>query len=242
MAAWQECKRKLDRIESVRGRQNELRREINLAIRAGGNPMHLSQKLDAMWTPTFCEKDYVSGDGFQTAVWGPAAWHYLHITSLNYAPKRKKQYKMLLDGFAGTLPCVHCRNNFPKNLKSAKKAMKEQGYTNVWKDRESYSRFIWQLHHEVNVMLDKCTKNEPSYEEMRDELEMFRSRCLTPEEIEKEKRKKKEGGCLDSPYGADAKSRLILMFVPRTEDDLNRVHSLNIDPKCRVQPRGGYVR
>ena len=86
----------------------------------------------------------------------------------------------------------------------------------------------------MNSMLGKCLRDEPTFEEMRDELEMFRSRCLTPEEMEKERQKKKEGGCLDSPYGAKAKSKLVLMFVPRTEKDLERVHSPNIHPQCRV--------
>ena len=188
----EECRKKIERIEAARGRQNGLRRQFNAVVRGGGDLSAFHKSLDDMWEPTFCEKDYNSGDGFQTAVWGPAAWHYLHLTSLNYRKEKKKAYQTMLDGFAGTLPCIHCRNNFPKNLKSAKQVMKAKGMPNVWKDRETYSRFIWQLHHEVNVMLGKCVKNEPTFEQMRDELEIFRSRCLTPEELEKEKQRKKE--------------------------------------------------
>ena len=190
--AWKECKRKLERIESVHGRQNALRRKINYSIRAGGDVAELSSHLERMYEPVFCEKDYNSGDGFQTAIWGPAAWHYLHITSLNYTKEKKKAYKTLLDGMGQTLPCIHCRSNFKKNVKSAKKSMRAQGFHNVWKNRETYSRFIWTLHHEVNVMLGKCIKDEPSYEQMRDELEMFRSRCLTREEVQKEREKNKK--------------------------------------------------
>ena len=86
-------------------------------------------------------------------------------------------------------------------------------------------------------MLGKCIRDEPTFEQMRDELENFRSRCLTPEEIERERQRKKEGGCVDSPYGADAKSRLILTFVPRDDDDLKRVSSYRIAPQCRVRKR-----
>ena len=241
----EECRRKLERVEAAHGRNNNLRREFNRAMLAAGSGSKqekaladLSRSLDEAWAPTFCSADYTSGDGFQTATWGPSAWLYLHITSLNYRPERKDAYKTLLEGFKGTLPCVHCRNNFAKNMRSAKKALREKhGIRNVWKSRETFARLIWQLHHEVNVMLGKCIRDEPTFEQMRDELENFRSRCLTPEEIEKERQRKKGGGCVDSPYGADAKSRLILTFVPREDDDLKRVSSYRIAPQCRVRKR-----
>ena len=122
-----ECKERLKAIEMRKGRQKHLRRKINRAIQGTYDMAKLLKEMRSMWEPTFCEKDYVSGDGFQTAIWGPAAWHYLHITSLNYTPERKKAYEMLLDGFAGTLPCVHCRNNFRKNYEAAESAMQEKG-------------------------------------------------------------------------------------------------------------------
>lgn len=233
--AWRECKRKLERVEACMGRQPDLRRQFNKALRAGEGAEAMSKKLDSMWTPTFTEEDYRSGDGFQTAAWGAAAWHYLHITSLNYTPEKKEQFKTLLDGFAGTLPCIHCRNNFPTNLAAAKARMAELGHADVWGSREAYSRWIYELHNEVNKMLGKCRKNQPTYSQMRDELENFRSRCLTPEEVKR--REEKEGGCVDSPYGADAKARLVLTFVPRKDTDLEKVRSINIDPRCRVERR-----
>ena len=33
---------------------------------------------------TFSGKDYMSGDGMLTTVWGPAMWHFLHTMSFNY--------------------------------------------------------------------------------------------------------------------------------------------------------------
>ena len=32
----------------------------------------------------FTKKNYMSGDGMLTAVWGPSMWHYLHTMSFNY--------------------------------------------------------------------------------------------------------------------------------------------------------------
>ena len=32
----------------------------------------------------FTKKDYNSGDGMITSIWGPSMWHYLHTISFNY--------------------------------------------------------------------------------------------------------------------------------------------------------------
>ena len=45
----------------------------------------------------FKKKDYYSGDGMMTAIWGPSMWHFLHTMSFNYPIKPtdddKKNYK-----------------------------------------------------------------------------------------------------------------------------------------------------
>ena len=41
----------------------------------------------------FNEKDYNSGDGMLTSVWGPALWHSLHTMSFNYPVKPSKEQK-----------------------------------------------------------------------------------------------------------------------------------------------------
>ena len=47
----------------------------------------------------FTKKDYISGDGMQTNIWGPAMWHYLHTMSFNYpiepTPENKKITEIL---------------------------------------------------------------------------------------------------------------------------------------------------
>ena len=46
------------------------------------------------------KKDYNSGDGMLTSVWGPSLWHYLHVMSFNYPLEptklQKQKYKQLL--------------------------------------------------------------------------------------------------------------------------------------------------
>ena len=45
----------------------------------------------------FSKKDYISGDGMLTTIWGPNMWHYLHTMSFNYPinpdESNKKYYK-----------------------------------------------------------------------------------------------------------------------------------------------------
>ena len=72
-------------------------------------------------TRTFSSKDYMSGDGMLTSVWGPAAWHLLHTISFNYpinpTIENKKQYKEFVENLQYDLPCKYCRINLTNNLK-----------------------------------------------------------------------------------------------------------------------------
>ena len=144
---------------------------------------HLTElvRKHRQWKPRFCENDYNSGDGFQTSTWGPPCWTFLHFASLNYIPERREGYEMLLKGLGKTLPCGHCRNNFRKNYAQAERVMRNKhGIHNIWACRRTFSLFVWELHHAVNVMLGKDLTEEPTFPQMRDMYEMFRSRCLTP--------------------------------------------------------------
>ena len=42
-----------------------------------------SVKFNKLVKYKFSKKDYSSGDGMLTTVWGPSLWHYLHIMSFN---------------------------------------------------------------------------------------------------------------------------------------------------------------
>ena len=69
----------------------------------------------------FQKKDYYSGDGFLTSVWGPAIWHYLHTMSFNYpvnpTSENKKHYREFIVNLQYVLPCKYCRMNLTNNLK-----------------------------------------------------------------------------------------------------------------------------
>ena len=73
---------------------------------------------------TFKKKDYYSGDGMLTTVWGPSMWHYLHTMSFNYpvepTAEDKKHYRDFMLNLQYVLPCKYCRDNLVNNLKKHK--------------------------------------------------------------------------------------------------------------------------
>ena len=121
---------------------------------------------------TFKKKDYNSGDGMMTSTWGPAAWHFIHTMSFNYpvnpTPKDKKHYKDFVYNLRNILPCKYCRINLTNNLKKKPLLMCHM------KSRETFSRYIYELHELVNKMLGK--KSHLSYCDVRERYEHFRSR------------------------------------------------------------------
>ena len=148
--------------------------------------------------PIFKKTDFESSDGMMTSVWGPSMWHIMHSISFNYSVNPTKKEKMIYMNFyksiGDVLPCRYCRENFVKNLKKVPLTM------DVMKSRDSLSKWVYQLHEAVNMMLGK--DSGLSYEEVRTRYEMFRSRCLTPLEEKKlqkklkTKKRKKERGCV----------------------------------------------
>lgn len=93
------------------------------------------------------------------------------------------------------------------------------------KDRESFSRYIYELHETVNRMLNK--KSGLTYEDARNRYENFRSRCTTDSTSTTNHRKSpKEKGCTVPLYGK--KSRCVIKIVPQEE----KQETFQIDKKC----------
>ena len=93
------------------------------------------------------------------------------------------------------------------------------------KNRESFSRYIYNLHELVNKMLNK--KSDLTYNDVRERYEHFRSRCLLPViPIPIKKINKKEKGCTEPLYGK--KSKCIINIVPKDK----KMESFVMDPKC----------
>ena len=184
----------------------------------------------------FNNKDYSSGDGMLTSVWGPSLWHSLHVISFNYPVnptcEQKKQYYNFFMSLKNILPCKYCRENYKKNIKTIPLNM------SVMKNRHTLSKWLYELHEEINKMLGK--NSNLTFDNVRERYEMFRARCLNDNKgIKKAKGKqskkkkkakgklsKKEKGCVKPLYGV--KSKCIINIVPRNK----RCKSFNIDKQC----------
>lgn len=121
----------------------------------------------------YTKDDYNSDDGMLTTVWGPSMWHYLHTMSFNYPVKptieQKKHYKDFILSLQNVLPCKWCRMNLKNNLKQLPLTQMRM------KNRETFSRYIFELHELINTMLGK--RSGLTYDDVRERYEHFRSRC-----------------------------------------------------------------
>jgi hypothetical protein len=176
---------------------------------------------------TYKKSDYSSGDGMLTTVWGPAMWHYLHTMSFNYpvepTQENKKHYRDFVLNLRNVLPCKYCRINLANNLKKKPLQMCHM------KSRETFSRYIYELHETVNRMLNK--KSNLTYCDVRERYEHFRSRCTDEKPkvftFKKTKtRSKKEKGCTEPLYGKKAKC--VINIVPQED----KTATFQMDKKC----------
>ena len=174
----------------------------------------------------FKNTHYSASDGFLTSTWGPPMWHYLHTMSFNYpvnpTEEDKKHYRDFVLNLQYVLPCKYCRMNLKTNLKQLPLNM------STMKNRDTFSRYIYNLHELVNKMLNK--KSNLSYCDVRERYEHFRARCTEENPkifaFKKLKSKKREKGCTEPLYGK--KSKCIIKIVP--QDDKSK--SFQIDKKC----------
>ena len=158
----------------------------------------------------FNKSHYQSDQGMLTSVWGPALWHVLHTISFNYpvkpTTKQKKNYKAFLKSLENVLPCKFCRMNFKKNCKSVAKG--KLFCDSVFKNRKNFSKFIYDLHCEVNKALGK--RKCETYTQVRDKYEHFRSRCSRKQPGKSSRKRRKERGCTDGK-----KLKVVLEVIPR---------------------------
>jgi hypothetical protein len=182
----------------------------------------------------FAKNDFLSGDGFLVSVWGPLQWTFLHIMSFNYpvnpTPEDKKHYMDYVLNLQYVLPCKYCRINLTNNFKKKPLRMCHMA------SRETFSRYIYELHETVNKMLKK--KSNLSYCDVRERYEHFRSRCteekpklFTFKSSKAKTKSKKEKGCTEPLYGK--KSKCVINIVPQEV----KTDTFKVDEKC-IKTRG----
>ena len=186
-------------------------------------------KINKKTKKVYTKKDFKSGDGMLTTVWGPSLWHTLHTISFNYPVKPtsqdKKNYKRFIMDLRYVLPCKYCRMNFKRNIKEV--PLNEKAL----KNRNNFSRWMFNLHEHINKMLGK--KSGLKYCDVRERYEHFRARCTQDKEtvkiveiIPKNKTRKKEKGCVEPLFGK--KSKCIIKIVPKEE----KTPTFQMDKKC----------
>ena len=181
----------------------------------------------------YSKKDFSSGDGMLTSVWGPSLWHYLHTMSFNYPNKPtsddKKHYKKFILSLRHVLPCKYCRINLKKNLKELPLTQKDL------KNRANFSLWVYKLHEHINKMLGK--KSGLSYSDVRERYEHFRARCtidindakkiVKVVKRKKTRKRKREKGCVEPLYGK--KSKCVIKIVPKDK----KVPTFQMDKTCK---------
>jgi hypothetical protein len=153
----------------------------------------------------YTRKDFNSKDGMLTRVWGPSMWHTLHTISFNYpvepSIEDKKNYRNFILHLKYVLPCGKCRDNLRKNFKQLPLKMSDM------RSRDTFSKYIYNLHELINTMLHK--KSGLTYSDVRERYENFRARCKTQQP-------KTEVGCVKPLKGE--KTKCVLKIVPDDEN------------------------
>ena len=191
----------------------------------------------------FTKKDFYSGDGMLTTVWGPSMWHFLHTMSFNYpvdpTHDQKRHYMEFILNLRNVLPCKYCRMNLTNNLASRPIRMSNM------ESRDTFSRFVYDLHETVNKLLGK--KSGLTYCDVRERYEHFRSRCTQDapkvfnfREFYKNTgartrtKRQNEKGCTEPLYGKKAKC--VISIVPQDV----KVPTFSVDDQC-IKKRGEVV-
>lgn len=88
------------------------------------------------------------------SIWGPHAWHFLHVITLNYPNnptiQQKKNYKMFFYNLINILPCSYCSHNYISHLN-------QLPIDPFLKNKKSLVSWLIQIHNLTNKHLNKNT-------------------------------------------------------------------------------------
>jgi hypothetical protein len=157
--------------------------------------------------------NYDSLDGFQTSVWGPPAWLFLHTVSFNYPPRaptkrRAAQYKRFFESVGCVLPCGACRDNY---CESVAPGGPFEITPAVLRDRGALSLWLFRLHNHITERAHPSRRRYRRgsgeelayYGDIRDRYNSFRASCG-----------RGARGCV-RPVGGNKKYRCMLHVKPR---------------------------
>ena len=149
--------------------------------------------------------NHVGGGGMITAIWGPPLWTYLHTISFYYpwepSEKQKKDYYTQIKTLESTLPCSICRDNYKKNIQKKHTKLTRA----VFKNRYTFSKWVYDLHNEVNKHLGKPITM--TYDDVQRRYDSFRANCNV---------KINKKGCV-VPKKGYMKKKIMMRIVPRSK-------------------------
>lgn len=80
-------------------------------------------------------------------IWGPPAWKFIHLLTLNYPNKPtfqdKYNYKQFILALQKVLPCDTCANHFQQNIQNS-------DFNDILQSRESLFEWFVDVHNSVN--------------------------------------------------------------------------------------------
>lgn len=116
-------------------------------------------------------------NGLITKVWGNPGWIFGHAITfgfpVNPTPEQQQHYLEYFRALGNVLPCKICRESYQKYISTGDTALTEA----VVKNRESLTRWFYQIHEAVNKKLGM--NYEMTYEDVVKKYESFRARCPT---------------------------------------------------------------
>jgi hypothetical protein len=119
---------------------------------------------------------------------------------INPTESDKKHYMDFIKSMRYILPCGKCRSNLKKNLELLPLTKDKMV------SRESFSKYVFDLHEVINKML--CKVSGLSYEDVRETYEHFRARCVDSKVVD-------EKGCVVPYYGK--KKKCVLRVVAQSK-------------------------
>lgn len=124
-----------------------------------------------------CNVDHTDNrnNGLITKIWGGPGWTFVHAITFGYpidpTTEQKKHYKDYFILLGYVLPCRFCRESYQKFISEGKTALTEA----VLENRETLTRWLYEVHEEVNHKLE--IDYGVTYENLVNRFEGFRARC-----------------------------------------------------------------
>ncbi len=112
-------------------------------------------------------------NGVLPSCWGNSAWVFLHSIAYAYDPKIEKNKNNYFNFFIDLgliLPCENCKEHYKKNVD-------KQELFKALETKESFFKWVYDLHNKVNLQTGVPENTWPTYETIKHNYESYGSSC-----------------------------------------------------------------